>query len=235
MKLTDCCFSVTVLLELNDTGSTRPTVWLVLDLGALDLTDCGEQLDQVLIAGRPRQVAHVDDVAGLSARASKVGERVGCVGRSSGLEAGSGARRPTAVTSSSSSEASSSAKTASEAAAAAEPWSSSPSAEAATKATTGAEAAATPTEASRSSSKAVVANLEVASLPLVAIELVDGVSRIVHGLESNDARALGATIRSDVDVGAENGTSVGSLAEEILQVLPANIVGELGDTVSNRS
>jgi hypothetical protein len=50
-ELTYRGFSVFLLLELNDTGSTRATVRLVLDLSALDLADSGEELDEVLVAG----------------------------------------------------------------------------------------------------------------------------------------------------------------------------------------
>jgi hypothetical protein len=41
------------LLEFNHTGSARATVGLVLNLGTFDLSNRGEELDEILVASRP--------------------------------------------------------------------------------------------------------------------------------------------------------------------------------------
>lgn len=64
--VTNSCFSIWLLLEFDDTGSTRTAVGLVLDLGTRHLADCGEQLNKILVAGGPREVANVDQVAGFT-------------------------------------------------------------------------------------------------------------------------------------------------------------------------
>jgi len=78
-ELGDGGVSILVLLELDHAGSARATVGLVLDLSTLNLADRGEQLYKVFVAGRPRQVADVNRVAGLSAGGRKVCEWVGRV------------------------------------------------------------------------------------------------------------------------------------------------------------
>ena len=186
-----------MLLELDDTSSTRAAVGLVLNLSTRNLSDCGEELNEILVAGRPGQVADVDQVAWLAARCSEVGERVRWVGRTVGFEATSGRSTGT-------SEASSKSTTSSIAAAEA----ATTTTEASTSAKTSAEATAT-SEATASTKagvagKAVFANLKVATLPFVAVELSDSVPGIIHGLESNDARALWSTVRRDVNVCAKN-------------------------------
>jgi hypothetical protein len=55
-QLTDGSASVFYVAELDNTGSARATVGLVLNFGTLNLTDSGEKLDQVLVAGRPGQL-----------------------------------------------------------------------------------------------------------------------------------------------------------------------------------
>jgi hypothetical protein len=228
-KLTDRGFSVLLLLEFDNARSTGATVRLVLDFSALDLADCGKELHEVLIAGWPWQVTDVDRVAGLSARSREVGEGVGRVWTSTRLETWASATWSTTIASGTSGETSASAEAASEATATSE-------ASSATKATceasTAAKAAAT-TKATRSAGEAVFANLKVSALPLIAIELVDGVSRIIHSLESHYAGTLRTTIGCHVDIGAEDRASVGSLAEQVFQILPTHVVWKLGATVSN--
>ena len=63
--------------------------------------------------------------------------------------------------------------------------------------------AASSTKASVAS-KTVLAHLKVAALPLVAVELSDGVPGIVYCLEGNDTRALWSAIWCDVDICAKN-------------------------------
>ena len=86
-----------------------------------------------------------------------------------------------------------------------------------------ADIAAAATEAT-SAGKAVLANLKHASRPVVAVELLDGVLGILGSFKSDDTRALGSAVGRHVDVSADDGTT---LTEEILQVLPANVVGKL--------
>lgn len=51
--------SVLLIGELDYTGAARASIWLVLNLGALDLADGGEELNHVLVAGAPRQLSLV--------------------------------------------------------------------------------------------------------------------------------------------------------------------------------
>ena len=218
-KLTNRSLGVCALLKLNHTSSARAAIGLVLNLCTLNLADCREELNEILIARRPGKVADVDEVARFSTRSSKVCEGVGWSCGCTGIEA-------TAVAWTT--EATAAAEAASKAAAACE---SSTGTEAAAKAATcSAETAAT-TKA-RSTSETVFTNLEIASLPVVAVELVDGVPRIVDSLECYNTRPLRATIGRNVNIGAKNGTGVSSLAEQVLQILPANIVRELEFQVS---
>jgi hypothetical protein len=64
-------------------------------------------------------------------------------------------------------------------------------------------------------------------LPIIAVELGDGVAGILWSLESDNTGALGTTIGCDVNVSAENLAVVSSLAEEVLQILPADVVRKL--------
>jgi hypothetical protein len=43
-------------VESDHTGSTRATIWLILDFRLFDLTNSGEQLNEILVAGRPRKL-----------------------------------------------------------------------------------------------------------------------------------------------------------------------------------
>jgi hypothetical protein len=94
-------------------------------------------------------------------------------------------------------------------------------AKAATKATTASKSAAGPEPSSEASTtaesataaearprtrKTILADLEKAALPVVAIELLDSIAGVVWRLEGNNARALGAAVRTDVDVGANDST-----------------------------
>jgi hypothetical protein len=227
-KLTNRGVSVLLLLELDDTSSTRAAVRLVLNLSALDLADSGEELDEILVTGWPWQVADVDGVAGLSTRSSEICEGVGWVWTSR-LEPWATGARSTTIASSTSSKASTSTEASPKAAAGTE---TSSATEATCEASTSTETTAT-AKATRSTSEAIFADLEVSALPLIAVELVNGVSRIVYGLESYYARALGTTIGGHVDIGAEDRSGVSSLTEQIFEILPANVVWKLGATVSN--
>ena len=52
-KLGNSGACIVLIGELDDTSATRATVRLVLYLGTLDLTDRGEQLDQIFVARAP--------------------------------------------------------------------------------------------------------------------------------------------------------------------------------------
>jgi hypothetical protein len=62
-KRTDSSVSIALDGELNDTASTRTAIGLVLNFSALDLSDGGEEFDKILVAGTPRQVFDVDELA----------------------------------------------------------------------------------------------------------------------------------------------------------------------------
>lgn len=55
-ELGDGSVCVVNSVEANNTSAARASVWLVLNLGLLNLADCGEELNKILIAGRPRQL-----------------------------------------------------------------------------------------------------------------------------------------------------------------------------------
>lgn len=55
-ELGDGRLRVVGVVETNDAGATRASIWLVLNLGLLNLADRGEELNEILIAGRPRQL-----------------------------------------------------------------------------------------------------------------------------------------------------------------------------------
>lgn len=179
-------------------------------------------------------VAHVDNRARLAARSGEVGEGVGSRGSRSRSSRGTVAASASSVRRSPVSAA---------AVAAA-------STEAATKSTTrsavSASETATPAESSSETATAVasaetatgsaetgtacetiLADLEHAPLPVVAVELGNGVLSVIGVVESDDARALGTAVRGNVDVGADDGTDGHSLAEKVLEILPADSVGKL--------
>lgn len=43
-------------VETNNTSAARTSIGLILDLGLLNLADCGEELNEILVAGGPRQL-----------------------------------------------------------------------------------------------------------------------------------------------------------------------------------
>jgi hypothetical protein len=240
LELRDGRGGVVLGAELDNTGAAGATVVLVLDLGTLNLTDSSEELDEVLVAGAPREVADVDHRGRVHARSGVVGERVRGSDRSDrgdSAVASSARRRATVATRrtvrtrtavATTGKASAKATTTCEAArravatATTESTVKATATVAASESTTTTKAAAA-TEAT-SASKAVLANFENASRPVVAVELLDSVLGILGSLECDNTRTLGSAIGSSVDVGADDGTA---LTEEVFQVLPANVVGEL--------
>jgi hypothetical protein len=221
LELGDRSGGVVLRTELDDTGATRATVGLVLNLRALDLADGSEELDQVLVAGAPGEVANVDNGRRVHARGGEVGERVRGSSRSGrGSAVTSSARRRASVaTARSTVSALRAAVTAaaiatSESATTSKAWARTESATA-TKASikssttiAASEAAATAeaTTATETSSagKAVFTDLEETAGPVVAVELLNGVLSVFRSLEGDDTRALGSSIRSHVDVSADD-------------------------------
>jgi hypothetical protein len=85
----------------------------------------------------------------------------------------------------------------------------------AAEASTAAKAAAKATSCSKSATtteaaahrivgEAVLAHFQQAPLPVIAVELLDGVARVVGRLEEDGPRAFGSTVRSGVDISANN-------------------------------
>lgn len=146
-------------------------------------------------------VAHVDDGRSLSTRCRKVGERVWGHSRN-GLEVG--------TTSESTAESTAAAKAAAKTTAATEIATT-------TETTTATEAAkaATAAEAYRSTGVTVFTDLEHAALPFVAVELLDGIARIVRGFEGDNSGALGTARGIGVNVGTDHGTLLGCTSYRI--------------------
>ncbi len=76
----------------------------------------------------------------------------------------------------------------------------------------------------RTSSKLVQSHFEHAAAEVVAVVHGNSVGSVVRVAECNDTGTFGAAIGTHVDVGTRNVTSG---PEEILEVLPADIVGKL--------
>lgn len=92
------------VIESYYTSTTGASVWLVLDLSLLNLTNSREQLDKILIAGRPGKlisvspiarcqrvtnithIADIDSLASFCPRCSEVGEWVWRSGWNSSIE-----------------------------------------------------------------------------------------------------------------------------------------------------
>lgn len=202
-------------IEFDNTSATRTAVGLVLDLGTLDLADSGEEVNQILIAGRPRKlqsvrtsfrqsdktpstyVANVDSSALLAARGSKVGEGVRWDGSSSLVKAGAAISRATTEATAATETRATKTTTTAEAATATKTRT--------TKATTATETAATGTSVAWVvSSEAILADLQGTALPLVSVELGDSVAGIIRVLESHNTGSLGTAGGVGVNIGANN-------------------------------
>ena len=101
----------------------------------------------------------------------------------------------------------------------------------------------------RTAGKAILANLQHAALPVIAVELLDGGACVVGRLENDNARALGPTVRAEMNIGADNAACAGcraqvvnaqlsnrypgvlrtSLTEQVFQVLPTHVEGQLSE------
>jgi hypothetical protein len=81
------------------------------------------------------------------------------------------------------------------------------------------EAATTSAESTATASVAILTNFEKTTLPVIAVHDVDGILCILRSVKSDDTRSLGRSVRSLVDISANDVTR---LAEKILQILPAD-------------
>jgi hypothetical protein len=58
-KLFDRSIGTFSSVKSNNTGSSRSTVWLILDFSLLNFSDGGEEFNKVLVAGRPRKLSNL--------------------------------------------------------------------------------------------------------------------------------------------------------------------------------
>lgn len=143
-------------------------------------------------------VADVNDLISLSSSGGEIGERVRRSGR--------GWASIVVTTTRSTAKVAAKASTAWESAAEATTstkWSTTASAKATAEASSGTAEASTRREVA---SEAVLANLKWAALPVVPVELLDGVARIVWRLKGNNTRALWTTVWTNVDISANDST-----------------------------
>lgn len=227
LELGDGSISSIGSVETHDTGTSGAATWFVLDLGLLDLSDGSEELDQVLIAGGPRELhimsaytkedkvfvllgqTHISDVnrlASLRTGCGEVGERVGWDGGSStGIE--TAATNCTNWTTCAHRTAESTSSTEAAAEAATDSSESTTAAETAAEAATASSKATTAAKAHVGVGETVGSDLEDAALPVVTVELLDGVASVIRSFEDNNTGALGSSIGAEVHVGANDPTS----------------------------
>lgn len=190
-------------------------------------------------------IADKNDLAPLTISSCEVGESVGShgcgrgptVSGTTGTARDSGARATAIATTEATTAAPETAPTSKASA----------TAEASTKTPTAAETSTAAETAPHGVGEPVYADLEDATVPVVAIELLDCVTSIVRGFEDNNAGTLGSTVRSEVDIGPDDTASTSlfenlsvltsysptpshqvreahltSLSEQVLQILPSD-------------
>lgn len=158
--------------------------------------------------GESTYVSDIDCLAPLRASGREVGEGVGRDrGGSTGVEAAASTTWATASTNRAAESTSST--TVSSAEAATTSREAATATEASSKATAAATEAATAAEAHACVGEPVGADLEDATLPIIAVELLDGVASVVGGLEDNDTGALGPSVGTKVHIGADDTTGAG--------------------------
>jgi cobalamin biosynthesis Mg chelatase CobN len=189
-----------------------------LDFSLLHLADSREQFDEIFVAGRPGElwssqyhgclpngprmtyVAHINGLVPLRAGRSVVGERVGRNrGASAGIETPTAAAKGPSSATPITKPAAATAKSTTTAEAATTTKSTSHSTAEATAATSEAHASAA------CSREPVFTDFKHSSLPLIAMELLDGASSIVGVLKDNNTGTLGATIRSKMHIRTNDG------------------------------
>lgn len=206
-ELLDGSLRIALRGELDDARTSGTSVELVLDLGTLNFADGGEKLDQVFVACAPGQVAHENGWAWLATSSRRVGERVWRLrsSRSRSWTAAAGSKATATISTAgratvATSTVSSSTISATESAATSE--ASAIAAAATAKATTETsiatacwEASAESATAAEATCVAILADLENATLPVVAVELLDCVCSIVGVVKCHNASTLRATVR----------------------------------------
>jgi len=163
-----------------------------------------------MTATKSTYVADVDDFAALATSSSVVRKRIrrssrGTSSTTSIAEAATTAtagRIAVAATTESTSAAKPTAGSAEAAATATKSTSHTESATASSKATTESATHAT----SSGTGETVLANFELASIPVVAVEVVDGVTCIVRAFEGNNSGALGAAVGALVYISTDDRT-----------------------------
>lgn len=193
-------------VEADHTRASGSAAGLILNLGLLDFTNGGEEINQVVIARRPgklrlvsyqdaragyEETTHIsdeDDFAPLCSRRGIVREGVGRNRGSRGVEAATGttrtARAARASRTRTSTEASSAAETEAAAATAKASTAEAAAAEATSHATT---IATTETHPGAIVSIAVLTDFKHATVPVIAIKLLNGIARVVGALEDDDS------------------------------------------------
>lgn len=143
-------------------------------------------------------VADINDLISVGSSRGKIGEwvRRSCRGRASIVVTTTRSAAKVAAKASTAREPAAEAATTSK-------WSTTTATEATTKASSGAAEAATRGEVA---SETILANLQWAALPIVPVELLDRVARIVWRLKGNDTRALWTSVRTNVDIGTNDST-----------------------------
>lgn len=125
-------------------------------------------------------IADIDDLASVGASGSKVSEGVGRDGAGRGLETGAGRRTSTEASTASKASTKSSASS-SEATSATESLAKSSAHTAAAKATSATEA-----HARAAAGVAILADLDHATLPVIAVKLLDSGASIIGALKDDD-------------------------------------------------
>jgi hypothetical protein len=139
-------------------------------------------------------VANKDGLASFSSWAGKVGEWVGGGSGNTSVETSAWATTESTTKASPPCEAATESATANESSTATEATSKA----AATKSTA--------SKATRSTSKAILTNFKGTTLPVIAIELLNGIASIVRRFESNNTGTLWTTVGTNVDIGTNNST-----------------------------
>jgi hypothetical protein len=157
-------------------------------------------------------VANIDNSTLVTIGSSVVGERIGGTGRSGRSALVKSTTGVTAVrtTLRRATEASTAAEATAKAATSSKSTATSHrAAEASTTSHGPTEATAAAAEARTTASKSILANFKSTALPVISVELRNGVTGIIRGLEGNDARTLGASSGVGVDVSTNDATLLG--------------------------